>query len=311
MKVISTGEVLWDIFRDIDGSIVEILGGAPLNISCSLHRLGHSVSFVTGVGTDSRGEWTMQKMQSMGLSTEFVQRTADLETGTALVTLDSHRHATFVIPRPAAFDRLRINEDLLSRLQELEADWLYFGTLAQTDESNLQFLEAILDRIPQIRGFYDINLREGHWNLPLVEHLSSLAAVIKLNDVEAKLLFELIFPNSIFSLENFCRAWSARYPLEVLCVTLGDRGCAVYRDGVVREFSGIPVKVADTVGAGDAFAAGLLHALSQPWPPEQQAAFANGLGALVASRQGATPDWSVAECEQLIATSPSSAVFPN
>lgn len=311
MKVISTGEVLWDIFRDLDGSIVEILGGAPLNISCSLHRLGHSVAFVTGVGSDPRGEWTMQKMQNMGLSTQFVQRTADLETGTALVTLDSHRHATFVIPRPAAFDQLRIDEHLLSRLQELEADWLYFGTLAQTDKSNLQLLEALLKRLPQIRGFYDINLREGHWNLPLVEHLSSLAAVIKLNDVEAKLLFELIFPNDIFSLDNFCRAWSARYRLEVLCVTLGDQGCAMYRDGVLREFSGIPVQVADTVGAGDAFAAGLLHALLQPWPLEQQAAFANGLGALVASRQGATPDWTVAECEQLIATSPSSAFSLN
>jgi fructokinase len=239
----------------------------------------------------------------MGLSTNYVQRTVERETGTAIVTLDVNRHATFVIPRPAAFDSLEMKDDLLTQLGELEADWLYFGTLSQMNEANLQLLEKMFKLMPRIRGFYDINLREGHWNLPLVEHLASLATVVKLNDVEAEILFGLLFPTETFSLENFCLAWSARFRLSLLCVTLGDRGCAVFRDGKLQEFAGIPVHVADTVGAGDAFAAGLLHAISQPWSLELQATFANGLGALVASLPGATPDWTLADCERLIATS--------
>jgi len=62
--------------------------------------------------------------------------------------------------------------------------------------------------------------------------------------------------------------------------------------------------VADTVGAGDAFAAALLHGLDAGWPALEVADFANRLGALVASRSGGTPEWSLAELRAL-ATTPS------
>lgn len=295
MKIISSGEVLWDIFDH-----EELLGGAPLNFTASLHRLGHSVSLVTGVGLDERGTQTIQRMLELGLSTDFVQRISGRETGTARVTLDSEGQATFVIPRPAAFDSLRVNDELLKRLQDLQGEWLYFGTLAQTDESNLALLSEVFRGTPDIRGFYDMNLREGHWNLPLVEQLSSLATVVKLNDVEAEMLARLVHPEEILSLEAFCRHWSARHSLDLICVTRGSQGCAVFADDELHFFPGYRVEVVDTVGAGDAFAAGFLHAMAQPWPLADKAAFANAVGALVASRAGATPNWTVAECQQLI-----------
>ena len=59
-----------------------------------------------------------------------------------------------------------------------------------------------------------------------------------------------------------------------------------------------PVRVADTVGAGDAFAAGLIHAIHAGWSARDAADFANRLGALVASRPGAIPEWSVEELEK-------------
>jgi fructokinase len=171
VKIISMGEVLWDIFDD-----QELLGGAPLNISASLQRLGHSVSLVTGVGTDARGERTLERMAKLCLSTEFVRRAPDRETGTARVTLNGLGQATFVIPRPAAFDSLQGDAALLSRLQALGSEWLYFGTLAQTDALNCELVEQMFEQLSGIRGFYDMNLREGHWNLPLVQRLSTLAA---------------------------------------------------------------------------------------------------------------------------------------
>jgi fructokinase len=58
---------------------------------------------------------------------------------------------------------------------------------------------------------------------------------------------------------------------------------------------GVPVTVADAVGAGDAFAAGFLHGLERHWRPRDIAAFANRIGALVASRNGAIPAWSIEE----------------
>ncbi|HEY0565427.1 MAG TPA: PfkB family carbohydrate kinase, partial [Terriglobales bacterium] len=55
-----------------------------------------------------------------------------------------------------------------------------------------------------------------------------------------------------------------------------------------------------TVGSGDAFAAALLHGLDQEWEPERIGRFANAAGALVASRSGANPDWTVEECEAMV-----------
>jgi fructokinase len=143
-------------------------------------------------------------------------------------------------------------------------------------------------------------LRTGHWYLPLVLRLSGQASILKLNDAEAETLFEMTRPGEQFSLEQFSRYWSSTYNIETICITLGDKGCAVYRDNALQIFEGFSVKVADTVGAGDAFAAAFLHGHIQGWPLARQASFANALGALVASRAGATPAWTVEECQQMI-----------
>jgi fructokinase len=85
----------------------------------------------------------------------------------------------------------------------------------------------------------------------------------------------------------------------VICVTLGPAGCCIYDRGAIAFVPGFRVDVCDTVGSGDAFAAAFLHAYNQNWPTVEAARFANALGALVASRAGATPDWSVDECVAL------------
>jgi fructokinase len=146
-----------------------------------------------------------------------------------------------------------------------------------------------------------MNLREGHWNLALVERLSAMASILKLNDDEAKLLFGLTCAGEEFTLEGFCKVWSAQYQVDTICVTLGSEGCAIFHENELQRFAGYAVKVADTVGAGDAFAAAFLHGFALGWPVARIASFANALGALVASRAGATPPWTVEECLRLMA----------
>ena len=65
--------------------------------------------------------------------------------------------------------------------------------------------------------------------------------------------------------------------------------------GEYVEATGHPVDVADTVGAGDAFAAAFMHGLISDWPAAEIADFSNRVGALVASVHGAIPNWSVKE----------------
>jgi fructokinase len=148
-----------------------------------------------------------------------------------------------------------------------------------------------------------MNLRTGHWNKELIERLSRAATVLKLNDAEAELLFRLTSGTGKFALEEFCRSWSAQYGVQTICVTLGAEGCAVLQSGVFHRFPGFRVHVADTVGAGDAFAAGFLHGLQAEWAIERTASFANALGAVVASRPGATPDWKTEDVKVTAAMS--------
>ena len=297
LRILSFGELLWDVFGE-----GEFLGGAPLNFSASAQRLGNTVALVSGVGADARGTLALQAMEALGLTTRFVQIAAGHDTGTAMVNIDQFGNATFVIKRPAAFDGVELSDSLLSEIEEFHPGWIYFGTLTQANLSGEQKLQRCIAGIPEAKCFYDMNLREGHWDLALVQRLSRLASIIKLNEAEAETLFRLTCGAGQFSLEQFCRYWSSTYGGEVICVTLGSRGCGVWENNVFRIFEGYSVLVVDTVGAGDAFAAAFLHGHQLGWPIESTASFANALGAIVASRAGAIPVWTTSECMQLISS---------
>jgi fructokinase len=69
--------------------------------------------------------------------------------------------------------------------------------------------------------------------------------------------------------------------------------------GQYLESPGYSVEIVDTVGAGDAFAAAFVHGCGQQWPAARIADFANRVGALVACRRGAIPEWTISDVEAL------------
>ena len=296
MHILSFGEILWDI---IEGH--EFLGGAPLNFSVSAQRLGNTAHLISSVGNDRLGLCALERMKDLCLDTSLIRTLQEAPTGVAIAKKYPNGDCKFEIPRPAAFDSLHVEPSQLRQLCELDPEWIYFGTLAQTCAENETLLSEILLRLPKARRFYDINLRHGHWNLPLVQRLSSLATIIKLNEEEAELLFAAKVGDQPFSIESFCRHWSVHHGPRFVCVTRGKWGCSIWREDELKDFEGYPVSVTDTVGAGDAFSAALLHGIQMSWPMDQTAAFANAAGAIVASRASATPDWSLEECLTMIA----------
>ena len=115
MQVLSIGEILWDIFPNR-----ELLGGAALNFSANIQRLGDSAGLLTAVGDDPRGRAAYKAMQQLGLATDFVQTASDLATGVAQVNTTSDGEPSFEIPRPAAFDGLSMTADLRAAAFSLE-----------------------------------------------------------------------------------------------------------------------------------------------------------------------------------------------
>lgn len=303
MQAWGIGEILWDVFPD-----EERLGGAPLNFCANLQRLGDTATLLSAVGRDSRGELALKRMKELALNTKRVRVEEELPTGVAVISTTDRGEPSFSIPRPAAFDRLSNQPGILEQIGASAVDWLYFGTLAQTPDTIEHFTTELAGRSPHTRCFYDMNLRADQWNLALVQRLSHLATILKLNETEAETLYTLSRANDChFTAEQFCRVWAATYNLEVVCMTLGPAGCCVYDQGAIHIIPGFSVKVCDTVGSGDAFAAGFLHGYHRGWPIVDTARFANALGALVASRAGATPDWSIQEIIAMLeAVSPAS-----
>ena len=269
MRVLSIGEILWDMFPD-----QERLGGAALNFCANIGRLGDSAALITAVGSDARGRAALEAMKQLGLTTELVQVIADRATGIAKVGSTAAGDPWFEIPRPAAFDRVRMTLDLWDAVAILQPEWLYFGTLLQTQPHIEKMTADFARTLPRLRCFYDINLREGHWNLPLVQRLCRLASIVKMNELKAQTLSALSgTAANEFSLESFCRSWVRTYDICSICVTLGKAGCYVYEEDTAYSVPGFPVAIQDTVGAGDGFAAAFLHGYCRGWPTVRIARF--------------------------------------
>lgn len=80
--------------------------------------------------------------------------------------------------------------------------------------------------------------------------------------------------------------------MSVICITKGPEGSAVHQDGSYKEIKTTPVKVADTVGAEDAFSASFLYTYLSGYGVSKAASVANMLGSYVASKPGAVPEYS-------------------
>lgn len=293
MRVASIGEILWDVFGE-----QERLGGAPFNFAAHAARLGHDVVFLSAVGEDERGREAIRLAQELNVSTEFLHTVQELPTGHVTVVLDEAGVPSFTIHRPAAYDLFRLSPEELQKLAEFSPDVVAFGTLHQTTPAVKAQVRLVLDACPGARRFYDVNLRQDSYNVFLLEDLMLEASVVKLNREEMEQinrLFGLSFP----SLEKACRYWCARYGWEIVAVTLGEEGCAVLAGEEWVESPGYAVKVVDTVGSGDAFAAAFVHGLAEGWPLAEVADFANRVGAVVASKAGAVPAWTLEECQAL------------
>lgn len=295
MSILCIGEILWDVFEDQK----ETLAGAPFNVAIGIDRLGDPVNLISAVGQDEHGARALNHLRSVGFNPEYVKVLEDLSTGVAEIHIDVYDNPSYFIPRPAAFDSMTITDEDIQEISAFCPQWIYFGTLTQTSRQNEELVTSLTHRFPGISCFYDLNLRDGHWNFPLVQRLARHATVLKLNHAEAQELFALESTDS-FSLDHFCSSWSSRYAIETICITLGGQGCALFSRGKMIVVPGFPIKVVDTVGAGDAFTAGFLHGLVHNWPLAQTAKFANALGSIVASRATAIPDWAPEEVQAML-----------
>jgi fructokinase len=276
------GEMLWD-------SLPEGIfpGGAPLNVAYHLHHQGVVPRLTSAVGQDWLGDELLRRIKHWGLSTDGVARLPDAPTGTVVAAPGADGEVRYTIATDVAWDRITVDTEALQAAASASA--IIFGSLAQRSEHNQAALARLLAAMPaDARIVFDVNLRPPHDDLERVRALSRHATVLKLNASEAaRLAGEAA--SAAGREEAHARRIAEETGCGVVCVTAGARGAGLLHSGNWLWQPARRVKVADTVGAGDAFLAALLAGLLAGRRPDIVLARACRLGEWVASQRGATP----------------------
>ncbi len=279
--VIGLGEAVWDLFPDSRRA-----GGAPGNVAYQVQQLGGRAVVATRFGRDDAGRALADHLAVEGLDLSLVQWDESLPTGAVTVHLEDPAHPHYTIHAPAAWDNLEATPELLDAARH--ADAVCFGTLAQRSPASRETIHRVLAAAaPNCLIAYDINLRQHYYDRQWIERSLAASKIAKLNHEEIRTiapLLDLPAPPT-----EFARAILERTAVEAVCVTRAEEGCLIVTASETIEIPGERVKVVDAVGSGDAFSAAMIMALCRGWPLSKAARFANRIGALMATKPGATP----------------------
>ncbi len=288
--ILAFGETLWDLLPDGPA-----LGGASCNFAYRASALGDRAALVTRLGRDELGKRAQAALAALGMDTSFVQWDERKPTGTVPVRIDAKGVPDFTILPDVAYDGIEPGKELLALAAE--ADAVYFGTLVQRSAVSRRTLRRVLEAAPRALTFLDVNLRRGCFSRETVAESLERADVVKLNDQEAAALKGMLGLRGKTA-RGLAREIRGRWSLRACVVTLGERGALAVSEGEELAVPGWKVRVADTVGSGDAFSAAFLCLYLRGRPLEECCFFGNALGAMVAAQKGATAPISREEIER-------------
>jgi fructokinase len=283
--VIGVGEVLWDLL--LTGPQ---LGGAPANFAYHAHALGAQTQVITCVGKDDYGREIIRRFHEMGLPETTVQIDETVPTGTARVALSGDGLAHFTIQENVAWDFIAVTDEAVAVARR--ADAICFGSLAQRCEPSRNTIQHLVAATPpSALRVFDINMRQQFYSRNVVEKSFRLANVLKLNDDELPRLADMF--SLAGSTEDQIGQLAQTFSLRLVALTRGPNGSLLYQkdNDEVRwsDCPSRPVKVVDTVGAGDSFTAAMVLGLLRKMDLEEINTIANEVARYVCSQPGATP----------------------
>jgi fructokinase len=255
------GEALVDLVESpsAPGTFTAHAGGSPYNVALTLGRLGQRVSLLARTGRDSFGRLLEDKARASGVAFDRWQVVAE-PTSLAVASLDAERRAQydFYLDGTAGLGWDDSVVDLMPT-----GGVLHLGSLASWRAPSAPVLQAMQKRAYETGDTlvsYDPNVRaaliadQGTVRTSIERCIGS-AHVIKASDEDVAFLYADQSVQAVAA--RWCRLGAA-----LVVVTLGASGAVAYSaSGEISRRGGIEITVADTVGAGDSFAGGLLAAL--------------------------------------------------
>ncbi len=301
--ILSFGEILWDILPDNS-----ILGGAPFNFAYRINSLGDRGIIVSKLGKDRLGQEALEHVKALGIETTFLGQDDEFPTGTVDVSFDAQHNPDYVINPGVAYDYIKMT-DSLAQIAE-RAECTCFGTLAQRSDTSRQTLKQLLEKSVNSLKFLDINLRKLCYSPETITFSLQNADVLKLNEEEALKLSGLMnVPHP--SIPHFCEEMIEKWALKYCLVTCAEKGAFAMSEFGERVYAvGYKIKLVDSLGAGDAFSAGFVYKILREKPLTEACNFGNILGALTASKAGATAPIQQQEMNEFMNKKQERVIFP-
>ena len=300
--ILGIGELLWDILPEgarygaaaIDRpSSTRLLGGAPANFAVMAGRLGDHAAILSRIGRDDLGREAVARLEPLPVDPSFLQVDPLHETGRVTVRIEGGQPA-YTIHRPAAWDFLQLTDEWVQLAER--ADAICFGSLAQRAPQSRQAIQALAAQTRErcIRVF-DVNLRAPFYTGETVQESIELATVLRANEAELPPVLALLGLPAAGTRGRRGLCTDARRLLEefpalnLVAVTRGARGSVLVGRGEQHEHPGFRAKVADTIGAGDAFTAAIVHYMLRGANLPTLNEAGNRWGAWMAAQHGAMP----------------------
>lgn len=266
-------------------------GGKGFNLAVGLHRLGASTRLLMAVGRDENGASVRRDLEAMGIDVSLVKEVEGASGfGVGFVTPQGNNFLSIY----AGANLALAPEDVVAAAPMVHgADWV----AGQFEAPDIVLLEAF--RLAR-RGAAATYLNPSPWRA-IDDELLAMTDVLVMNEAEAACFFRepsleeapIETWRDMLATNLSAFGWRGKW----LIVTLGKRGAiGRFPTGDVEYVSAFAIDQIDATGAGDAFGAGLIMALSKS-DPQEALAFANACGAMVARREGVwrwLPDYAEA-----------------
>lgn len=249
-RALVVGEALIDVVEREGGPASEHVGGSPLNVAVGLSRLGRDVDFLTAIGDDPRGHRIAEYVAAAGVHLLEGSVTAR-DTAVARALLDTDGAATYTFELDWRLDGAPdIDPPLV----------VHTGSIATVLDPGCRAVAALVESLRESATItFDPNVRpalvtDAAETTARIERLVALSDVVKASDEDLRWLAPHSTP------EEVAHRWAQQGPAVVAVTMGGDGAFAVSAAGSVR-VPARPVRVADTVGAGDSFMTGILDEL--------------------------------------------------
>lgn len=293
-EVITIGEPMVVFIPHKAGSFAEVdcfskgIAGAELNVAVGIARLGHSVSYISRLGKDILGEYIWQFIKKEGIDTSLLQMEEEHLTGCYFKTkvLEGNPEVFYLRKNSAAS---YLKKEDMEPLSFAGAKILHLTGITAAISKNC--MEACCQAVEkareqQMQVFFDPNIRAPLWRSEseMRECLNSMAA---LADVVMPGLREGEILTGRRDKEQIADFY-LKCGVKTVIIKNGEKGAYCKSQGEKGyDVAGFPAgRVVDTVGAGDAFAAGVITGILEDLSLPETIKRGNAMGALALTSAG-------------------------